>query len=72
VDLQNTYSFSLKTSNLDLEQWTVCNLPLMKSMGLHNFWANADLRLCAYFVPAGTAVEMLPTGAAGMFTFRFD
>eukprot|EP01034_Spumella_vulgaris_P030381 gene30381-37586_t len=63
VDLENTYSFSLKTSNLDLEQWTVCNLPLMKSMNLHNFWANADLRLCAYFIP-GAAVEMVSTGSS--------
>ena len=40
-----TYSFSLKTSNIDLEKWTTANLPFGNGMDLHSFWGDADLRL---------------------------
>ena len=51
VDLDSTYSFSLKTSRMDLEDWAVVNIPFMRSMDLHTFWANADLRFVAYLIP---------------------
>lgn len=50
IDLESIYSFSLKTSYMDLEKWTVVNIPLMKSMDLHTFWSDADIRFTAYSI----------------------
>lgn len=49
-----TYSFSFKTSNLDINNWQACNLPLLGVMSLSTFWGDADLRLCAYIIPKGS------------------
>lgn len=54
IDLNSTYSFSFKTSNIDLIDWKLLNIPLIKPMDLHTFWSDADLRLIAY--------ELLPPG----------
>eukprot|EP00981_Chlorochromonas_danica_P002604 scaffold504_cov189-Ochromonas_danica.AAC.39 len=50
IDLQAIYSFSLKTAYLDLERWAVVNIPLMSTMNLQTFWADADLRFLAYAI----------------------
>jgi hypothetical protein len=52
VDLSSTYSFSFKSSNLDLLEWKSVNLPVMKSMDLHTFWNDSDIRFIAYCLPA--------------------
>ena len=51
IDLQSTYSFSVNTNNIELCDWNMVNIPLMKAMDLHTFWDDADLRLCCYCVP---------------------
>lgn len=51
MDLNNIYSFSFKSSNLDFVSWSVMNIPLLGVLDLHNFWGDADIRLCAYCVP---------------------
>jgi hypothetical protein len=35
VDLESIYSISYKSSNVDLVDWTMVNVPLMRSMDLH-------------------------------------
>lgn len=62
VSLDNIYSFSFKTSNIDLIHWKAANLPLMGSMDLHTFWGDASLRMCAYCVPTEAKVEMNDNG----------
>lgn len=62
VSLEDIYSFSFKTSNIDLIQWKAANLPLMGSMDLHTFWGDANLRMCAYCVPSDAQVEMNDNG----------
>jgi hypothetical protein len=58
VNLEDIYSFSLKTSFVDIEKWNVIGIPLMKTMDLHTFWSEADLRFVAYVIdPAKTAVN---------------
>eukprot|EP01032_Pedospumella_encystans_P010838 gene10838-12651_t len=52
VDLGATYSFSLKTSKMDLEEWAIATSSYTKSMNLSMFWADADLRFVCYCVPA--------------------
>ncbi len=51
VDLSSTYSFSFKSSNLDLVTWSVVNIPLLGVIDCHSFWGDADIRLCSYCVP---------------------
>lgn len=62
IDLDCVYSFSLKTMNMDMERWSLVNIPLMSTLGLHTFWADADLRFLAYAIdPASVAcVNGLP------------
>lgn len=52
VDLNSTYSFSLKTSKMDLEDWGIVTSSYMKPMSLNMFWADADLRFVCYCVPS--------------------
>lgn len=51
VDLNSTYSFSTNTENIELCDWAMVNVPLMKQFDLHTFWEDADIRLVAYAVP---------------------
>lgn len=62
VSLDNTYSISFKTSNIDLVSWTAANLPLVNSIDLHTFWSDADLRAVCYCVD-GASVS---TGRSSM------
>jgi len=55
VDLRSTYSFSLKTSKMDLEEWAIVTSSYTKPMHLNMFWADADLRFVCYSVPAKAA-----------------
>lgn len=54
VDLSSTYSFSLKTAKMDLEEWGIITSSYMKPMSLNMFWADADLRFVCYCVPKNT------------------
>lgn len=51
VDLDSIYSFSTNTENIELCDWTMVNVPLMKQFDLHTFWSDADIRLVAYSAP---------------------
>eukprot|EP01035_Chromulina_nebulosa_P018316 gene18316-24003_t len=51
VDVNKIYTLSFKTSNIDLVDWKLMNLPIMKSMDLHTFWNDADIRMMAYCIP---------------------
>jgi hypothetical protein len=51
IDLNSTYSFSTNTENIELCDWAMVNVPLMKQFDLHTFWEDADIRLVAYSVP---------------------
>lgn len=65
LDLDNTYSFSLKTSKLDIVTWSTTNIPMLRPMDLHTFWSDADIRLVAYSVPDdSTDIVYSNTGAA--------
>jgi len=36
---------SFNTMYLDLREWTVCKLPMLKTMPLQDFWHDADLQV---------------------------
>lgn len=50
LSLDNIYSFSFKTKYVDLESWSIINIPFMKEFKLQTFWSDADLRFIAYFI----------------------
>mmetsp|Transcript_17248 Transcript_17248/g.24990 ORF Transcript_17248/g.24990 Transcript_17248/m.24990 type:complete len:312 (-) Transcript_17248:60-995(-) len=45
------YSFSMRSTHIELDSWTAINLPLGSGMDLHSFWGNANLRLVVYYIP---------------------
>ena len=45
IDLGSTYSFSVNTSNLDLQEWTLVGIPMVRPMDLRSFFGNSTLRL---------------------------
>lgn len=51
IDLTNTYSFSVASSNLDFCKWTTVNIPMVRPMDLRTIWGDSDLRLVAYEIP---------------------
>ena len=57
VDLDCIYSFSFKTTKIDLELWQIVNIPFLKPMNLTTFWGNADLRLVAYSIPYSSNID---------------
>jgi hypothetical protein len=54
IQLGSTYSFSFQTSYLDLLEWKSVNIPLMKTMDLHTFWNDSDVRFISYCLPTST------------------
>ena len=45
IDLESTYSFSVNTSNLDLQDWTLMGIPMVKPMDLRSFFGESSLAL---------------------------
>jgi hypothetical protein len=45
IDLNSTYSFSVNTSNLDLQEWTLVGIPMVKPMDLRTFFGDSSLSL---------------------------
>lgn len=45
VKLDHTYSLSVNTSNLNLLDWTMVNIPMVKPMDLRTFFGNASIQL---------------------------
>lgn len=45
VDLETTYSFSVNTQNLDLPNWTLMNIPMVRPMDLRTFFGDSSIRL---------------------------
>ena len=60
VDLTSTYSFSVNTSNLDLANWKVVNIPMCRPMDLSIFFGDSAVRLVAYEIP-WSAIQEFPT-----------
>merc|ERR1711871_817498 len=51
VDLASTYSFSVNTSNLDLQAWNIMGVPMVKALPMRNLFGDAGIRLVAYEFP---------------------
>ena len=45
VDLDTTYSFSVNTSNINLLNWTLVGIPMVRPMDLRTFIADSAIRL---------------------------
>lgn len=51
INLTNTYSFSVNTSNINLITWTLCGIPMVRPMDLRIFLADSPIRLVGYEIP---------------------
>jgi hypothetical protein len=49
VDLDSIYSFSVNTSNLNLLDWTLVNIPMVRPMGLSTFFGNSSIQLGKFY-----------------------
>lgn len=47
IDINNTYSFSVNTSNLNLLDWTLVGVPMVRPMDLRTFFNNSSINLGA-------------------------
>jgi hypothetical protein len=45
IDINSTYSFSVNTSNLNLLDWTLVGVPMVRPMDLRTFFNNASINL---------------------------
>jgi hypothetical protein len=48
---ESTYTFTFNTMYIELQTWQAVKLPMMKSLDLHSFWGESDMRMVAYEVP---------------------
>lgn len=67
IELTSTYTLSFKTSNIDLINWKLGNIPLMGPIDLHTFWGDAALRMCAYCVPDDSKDAGMTSGGLRKF-----
>ena len=51
IDLNNIYSFSVNTRNIDLCTWNLVNFPMMRPMDMRSFFGDSPIRLVAYEIP---------------------
>ena len=52
-----TYSFSFHSAYLDFEEWTVVNLPGIRSVGLQKFWGDQPLHVALKVLPFSVPPE---------------
>ena len=45
IKLNNIYSFSVASSNIDFCKWCTVGIPMVRPMDLHTIWGDSDLRL---------------------------
>jgi len=50
-NLNNIYTFSFNSSNIDFPTWNVVNVPLVPDTDLHMFWGDSPLNIVIYDVP---------------------
>jgi hypothetical protein len=50
IDLDNIYSFSVNTSNIDLVSWTLMNIPMVRPMDIRNFIGESSFSLGISYV----------------------
>lgn len=51
ISLTSTYSFSVNTSNINLINWTLVGIPMIRPMDLRIFLADSPIRLVGYEIP---------------------
>jgi hypothetical protein len=54
IDMDTTFSFSVNTSNIDLENWKLCGIPMVRPIDLRVILGDSPIQLVAYQIPAKT------------------
>jgi len=72
LDLTSTYSFSVNTSNLNLINWTLVGIPMVRPMDLRTFIASGSIRLVGYEIPADTVAKHGSDHVVGEINYVFN
>ena len=59
VNLDNTYSFSVNSGNMDFISWSLIGVPMMRPIDLRPFFGDSSFRLVGYEVPK-EVVDLFP------------
>lgn len=51
IDINNIYSFSVNTANIDLPNWNIIGIPMKKSMDMRTFFGDSSIHLVCYEIP---------------------
>lgn len=51
INIENTYSFSVNTSQVDLLNWKLVGIPMIRPIALNSFFGNSQIRLVGYEMP---------------------
>lgn len=52
-----TVTFSFNTMYVDLRDWLLCKIPMMRTMSLADFWGSADLQFVVYEAASSSAAS---------------
>ncbi len=63
---QTIFTMSFKSSNLNLCDWTLENIPLISGTDLHAFWGDGSMRIGCWMVPRSPDLEMVGSGPDAM------
>lgn len=59
IDINNVYSFGVSSSQVDLVNWKIVNVPMVRPIDLGAFFGDASIAFVMYEIPK-TVVEELP------------
>eukprot|EP01031_Cornospumella_fuschlensis_P034759 gene34759-42090_t len=72
VDLDTTYSFSVCTQNLDLLNWTIVGIPMVKPMDLRTYSGNGSVSLIGYEIPRSVLTKFPNTHPRKLLNYVFS
>lgn len=72
VDINNTYSFSVNTSNLDLLTWTIVGIPMVKPMDLSTYSGSGSVHLIGYEIPRTVGAKFPSTHPHKLLNYVFS
>lgn len=68
IKLNNIYSFSVASSNIDFCKWCTVGIPMVRSMDLRTIWGDSDLRLGDFDAVAVILISVF----VSVFDLSFD
>jgi hypothetical protein len=72
IDLKNTYSFSVNTSNMDLLTWCLVGIPMVHTLDMRTFFGDSPIRLVGYELPADAAAKFPDKHPSSALNYVFN